>query len=37
MVKIALTTIDALCEALGCEPGDLVVRVAGKKKQGSNK
>ncbi len=25
---IALRTIDTLCNALGCEPGDLLVRVA---------
>lgn len=28
MGKIALTTLDALCEALGCDPGELIVRVS---------
>jgi len=27
MDRIGLQTIDALCEALDCEPGDLIVRV----------
>lgn len=26
--KIAIETIDKLCEALGCQPGDLFVRVS---------
>jgi DNA-binding Xre family transcriptional regulator len=32
MGKIALTTIDALCEALECDPCDLFVRTPNKKK-----
>lgn len=35
MGKIALTTIDALCEVLECEPCDLIVRVPAKKKAGN--
>ena len=27
MDRIGLQTVDALCEALDCEPGDLIVRV----------
>ncbi len=30
---IALRTIDTLCNALGCEPGELLVRVAPSDKQ----
>ncbi|MFN2453468.1 MAG: helix-turn-helix domain-containing protein [Pyrinomonadaceae bacterium] len=37
MGKIALKTIDALCEALDCDPCDLVVRVTDKKKQRGHK
>src|SRR5262249_9517626 len=32
MMLIKLSTIDALCEALDCEPGDLIVRVQQKSK-----
>jgi DNA-binding Xre family transcriptional regulator len=32
MVKIALKTIDALCEALECDPCDLLLRTSKKKK-----
>ncbi len=32
MKMIGLDTIDALCEALQCEPADLIVRANGKKK-----
>lgn len=32
MKMIGLDTIDALCEAIGCEPADLIVRVADKRK-----
>lgn len=28
MRMIGLDTIDALCDAIGCEPADLIVRVA---------
>jgi DNA-binding Xre family transcriptional regulator len=31
MKMIGLETIDKLCEVLGCEPSDLIVRVKGKK------
>lgn len=31
MKMIGLDTIDALCEAIGCEPADVVVRVQSKK------
>ena len=34
MDRIGLQTIDALCEALDCEPSDLIVRVKdGKRKK----
>jgi DNA-binding Xre family transcriptional regulator len=29
---IGLKTIDSLCEALACEPSDLIVRVKGQRK-----
>lgn len=32
MRMIGLDTIDALCEAIGCEPADLIVRVPEEKK-----
>jgi DNA-binding Xre family transcriptional regulator len=32
MKMIGLDTIDALCDALNCEPSDLIVRANGKKK-----
>jgi DNA-binding Xre family transcriptional regulator len=32
MRMIGLDTIDALCEAIGCEPADLIVRVNEEKK-----
>ena len=32
---IGLKTIDTLCEALGCEPGDLFARVLNGKADGS--
>lgn len=32
MRMIGLDTIDALCEAIGCEPADLIVRVTDRKK-----
>jgi len=32
MRMIGLDTIDALCEAIGCEPADLIVRLNGEKK-----
>jgi putative transcriptional regulator len=31
MTAISFETIDALCAALDCEPGDLIVRVKAKK------
>jgi DNA-binding Xre family transcriptional regulator len=31
MRMIGLDTIDALCEAIGCEPADLIVRIVSKK------
>ena len=31
--RISLDTIDQLCEALECEPGDIFVRVAGSKRK----
>ena len=37
MDRIGLQTIDALCEALDCEPGDLIIRVKnqeGEKRKG---
>jgi DNA-binding Xre family transcriptional regulator len=37
MKMIGLDTVDALCAALGCEPGDLIVRVGGHKKRGGRK
>lgn len=37
MSMIGLETIDALCEALECEPADLIVRDNGKKKSGRRK
>ena len=30
-LMIGLSTLDSLCEALNCQPGDLFVRVRGKK------
>lgn len=32
--RIDLTTIDSLCEALDCKPGDFIVLVEGKKTSG---
>jgi len=32
MKMIGLDTIDALCEAIGCEPADLIVRITEDKK-----
>jgi DNA-binding Xre family transcriptional regulator len=32
MKMIGLDTIDALCEAIGCQPADLIVRVTDSKK-----
>jgi DNA-binding Xre family transcriptional regulator len=32
MKMIGLETIEGLCEALECEPADLILRVTGKKK-----
>jgi DNA-binding Xre family transcriptional regulator len=37
MKMIGLETIDGLCEALKCEPADLIVRVQGKKANGRGK
>lgn len=37
MKMIGLETIDGLCEALDCEPADLIVRVRGKKASGGDK
>jgi DNA-binding Xre family transcriptional regulator len=37
MKKIALSTIDALCEALSCEVSDIIVRVPDKTKQRQRK
>ncbi len=37
MKMIGLDTIDALCEALKCEPADLIVRGNGKKKSNGRK
>ena len=37
MRMIGLDTIDSLCEALGCEPADLIVRVPEKRKGGRAK
>jgi DNA-binding Xre family transcriptional regulator len=37
MKMIGLDTIDALCEAIGCEPADLIVRVQEKKTEGRGK
>lgn len=34
---IGLKTIDTLCEALTCEPGDLIVRAQNGKAAGRNK
>ena len=34
---IALKTIDALCETLDCEPGDLIVRVKDQPKSSGKK
>lgn len=31
MKMIGLDTIDSLCEAIGCEPSDLIVRIPNKK------
>jgi DNA-binding Xre family transcriptional regulator len=33
MRMIGLDTVDALCEAIGCEPADLIVRVATNQKR----
>jgi DNA-binding Xre family transcriptional regulator len=32
MKMIGLDTIDALCDAIGCEPADLIVKVASNQK-----
>jgi DNA-binding Xre family transcriptional regulator len=32
MKMIGLDTVDALCEAIGCEPADLIVRVTNNRK-----
>ncbi len=37
MRMIGLDTIEALCEAIGCEPADLIVRVREKKADGRSK
>jgi DNA-binding Xre family transcriptional regulator len=37
MKMIGLDTIEALCEAIGCEPADLIVRVQEKKTNGRSK
>jgi DNA-binding Xre family transcriptional regulator len=37
MRMVGLDTIDALCEAIGCEPADLIVRVVEKKKDSRGK
>ncbi|HST51847.1 MAG TPA: helix-turn-helix transcriptional regulator [Pyrinomonadaceae bacterium] len=37
MRMIGLDTIDALCEAIGCEPADLIVRIQVKKTNGRGK
>lgn len=37
MKMIGLDTIETLCEAIGCEPADLIVRVLEKKKNVSGK
>ncbi len=38
MKMIGLDTVEALCEAIGCEPSDLIVRVSnGKKKARQSK
>jgi DNA-binding Xre family transcriptional regulator len=37
MRMIGLDTIDALCEAIGCEPADLIVRIQEKKTNGRGK
>jgi len=37
MKMIGLDTIEALCEAIGCEPADLIIRVFEKKKNVSGK
>jgi DNA-binding Xre family transcriptional regulator len=34
MKMIGLETIDKLCEVLGCEPNDLIVRIKNKKTVG---
>lgn len=34
MKMIGLDTIESLCEAIGCEPADLIVRVQEKKTNG---
>ena len=34
---IGLDTIDRLCEALGCEPGDILVRTADSKRKAKGK
>ncbi|MCA1625865.1 MAG: helix-turn-helix transcriptional regulator [Acidobacteria bacterium] len=37
MKMIGIETIDSLCEALDCEPADLIVRVKEKKTNGRSK
>jgi len=37
MRMVGLDTIDALCEAIGCEPADLIVRVQETKMSGRSK
>jgi putative transcriptional regulator len=33
---IRFSTLDALCRALGCQPGDLIERVEGEQKEGDD-
>lgn len=37
MKMIGLETIDRLCEVLRCEPADLIIRIAGRRKTGRSK
>lgn len=37
MKMIGIETIDSLCEALDCEPADLIVRIKEKKANGRSK